>query len=620
MGYTGSIGWLESHTLRDDRPKSTWDLTDQFGASFARGFQQIGFDATAAATNTFFGWGASETQSAFMIVLVVAGAFGVFATVRGLTRTRTYAATVAALLIAGPLAYQLFVAGSEAALAGLALIPSLALIGGLAIRNRAPVNIGTFGLLAAGLQTVYPLLIATFVPWVAIVAGLKAVHAALARRVSVRAMAVGLGVLILVTALAIGLSPVAFGRNTTYWHNAATRDYLKTLALPIYSLPAEVIPAYVFQTREFFFLRLSGTSLQEWVLGLVVPGLLVILAAYGIWRYRSAWILLPGIAIAAVLAYYTSVVNECSYCVQRNLLIIGPIAATLIGVGIAAIASASAKVWYRAAAILIAVAVLTIVGHKSSVMARRAEHGSYTFPSDARQPISKLHDRRGPVYLEGIGSTLAAVFETPSLYFAANEATSERLALNAESDDYGGLQYLGSIRRSGPTYVPNYRWILTRLPGIQTNRETVVRQGPFALQKRANSADVTVTSGVVADAAERDPQGLAWVQGRMVFWVSALSPAPLHLELEFKGEAAATTGVARPAQVLSRKPDVLKVCRPVKGSAARRKVFLPLGLQVPPPHPPSDKLGWPAIPTKVLRLAAMSATTGPCANSPARRK
>ena len=38
-----------------------------------------------------------------MITLLVVGALGIFATVRGLTRSRSPAATVAALLVAGPL-------------------------------------------------------------------------------------------------------------------------------------------------------------------------------------------------------------------------------------------------------------------------------------------------------------------------------------------------------------------------------------------------------------------------------------------------------------------------------------------------------------------------------------
>jgi hypothetical protein len=621
VGYTASIGWLKSHTLRDDEPQATWDLTDQFGAGFARGFQQVGFDTTAAATNAMFGWKASETQSAFMVTLIVVGAFGLFAVVRGLTRTRSWAATLAALLLAGPLAYELFLAGSEAALAGLALIPPLALVGDLIFRDRRPANIAAFVVLAAGLQTVYPLLVAALVLWVAIVLMLKALSAARAHRLSRRAVGRGLGFLAVTATLAIVLSPVAFGRNVTYWHTTATTDYLKTLAatsLPVYDLPAEVIPSYVLQTREFFFLRLSGTSLQQWTLGILVPALLIGLAGYGVWRHRSAWLLLPGIAVAAILAYYTSVANECSYCVQRNMLMAGPIAAALIGVGVAAVGS-SARLWSKTAALVIAMAVLVVVGHKSSVMARRAVHGSYTFPSDARDAISELNGRRGPIYLEGIGSALDAVYEMPSFYHAANEATSQRLAVSAESDDYRGLLYLGGPRRRGPEFVPNYRWVLTRAAGIETNRTTVARRGAFALQKRRSPVDATVTSGFAVDAADRDRRGLAWVQGPLTFWVSAINRAPVQLRLEFRGEAATTAGVPAPVHVLARKGAILRLCLPVEGSGDLRKARLRLRLRVPPPRPAPDEFGAPPIPGKVLRLAAMVATTRPCAAAQNRR-
>jgi hypothetical protein len=613
VGYEGSIEWLESHTLRDRHPEA-WDLTDRYGVSYAQGFQQIGFDSTAASANVVFGWGASETQSAFMVALIVVGAFGLFALVRGFTRSSTWAAAVAGLLFAGPLAYELFIAGSEAALAGLALVPATAVVGSLLLQEQRAGTIATFGLLTAGLQTVYPLAVAAAALWIAIVLGVKALAAATARRLSRSVALRALVVLALLAVLSIVLSPVAFERNLDYWKTVATTDYLKTLgttALPQYDLPLDVIPGYVFQTREFFFLRVSDTSLNQWMLSIAVPAFLIGLAAYGLWRYRSAWILVAGALVAAFLAYYTSEANECSYCVQRNLLMLGPLLAALVGIGIAAVGS-RAQLSFQIAALAIAVLVLGLVGHKSSVMARRAEQGAYALPVDARKILPELKDRQGPLYLEAMGGALDAVYEMPAIYHAVNESTSQRLAVSAERDDYRGMLYLGGPRPQGPEFTPDYRWVLTRAAGIQTNRETVARRGAFALQKRADGPDASVISGFAVDQADRDREGIAWVQGPLYFWISAPTPAPVSLRLELSGPAAAKAGVPRAAEILVRKPGLLSLCLPVRGSGDLRRAVLRLKTQVPGPQPAPGAFGAPPIPGKVLRLAAMSATLTRC--------
>jgi hypothetical protein len=615
VGYEGSIEWLKSHTLRDHDPQP-WDLSDVYGVGYSKGFQQVGFDSTAAGTNVVFGWSASQTQSAFMVALIVVGALGLFGAVRGFTRSRTWAAPVAGLLFAGPLAYELFVAGSEAALAGLALIPAAALVGSRLLEEQRPATIVAFGVLTGGIQTVYPLAVAAMALWIAVVLAVKAVAALRARRLSRRVVLRALELLVLLAILSVVIAPVAFGRNVTYWRTVATTDYLKTLAttsLPVYDLPADVIPGYVFQTREFFFLRVDDAGMQQYVLSIVVPAFLIGLAAYGVWRYQSAWILAAGALAAAFLAYYTSEANQCSYCVQRNLLMLGPLVAALVGVGIAAVAS---RTWlpFQIAALVIAVGVVGLVGHKSSVMARRAEQGAYALPVDARKILPELKDRRGPLYLEAIGAALDAVYEMPAIYHAVNESTSQRLAVNAERDDQRGMLYLGGPRPRGPEFTPDYRWVLTRAAGIQTNRETVARSGAFALQERRSGPDASVISGFAVDQADRDREGEAWVQGPLHFWVSAPTPAPVWLRLELRGKVAAKVRAPKTARVLAQEPGLLSLCLPVRGSGDVREAVLQLKrLRVPLPGPAGGEFGAPPVPGKVLRLAAMSATLSRCA-------
>ena len=123
---------------------------------------QTGTIPLAAALNATFGWSALDSQSAIMIALVAIGCLGCFALV--LTATGSSSAGVAAaVLYAGPVNYQLLIDGSQAALAALAMLGPLAIVGSRLFHE--PVRAGAlFGLLVGGLMTVYP----SFLPVVAV--------------------------------------------------------------------------------------------------------------------------------------------------------------------------------------------------------------------------------------------------------------------------------------------------------------------------------------------------------------------------------------------------------------------------------------------------------------------
>jgi hypothetical protein len=613
-GYVATVDGLERHTLQDDRWGPAWDLSSQYAGGIARGFQHLGFDTLAASVNAALGWEASETQSAFMVALILVGALGLFAGVRALTGTRTWAASLAALLFAGPLVYQLFIESSEGALAGLALVAPIGVVAALVLRQPSLANVVSLGVLIAGLQTVYPLFVPPLVIGASIVVAARALASVKKRLPPKNAAARAAALLGATAAIAIALSPVAFERSVRYWHNVATGGFLDAAAvgLPVYDLNAPIVPSYVLQTREFYFLSgLADTSLQQLVLGYLAPLFLAALIVYGIWRYRAAWVLLPGILAAALLAYYTSTNRDCSYCTQRNLLVIGPLAAALVGVGVAAVA-ARGHAFFKWAALVGGIGVLILAAHKSSVLARRAVEGGYALPAGVRDLLDELDARRGPLYLEAAGAGFGAAFEMPFLYHATNEATGQRLAVDVEDNDYRGLTYLGGPRSRGPEFVSNYRWVLTRVAGIETKRSTVARQGPFALQERRRPVDITVARGVVVDTFDRDHEGQAWVQGPLRFWVSGPTEGPVSARVELTGTAAVRAKVPARARVLARRPGALFLCTPVVGSGDFRRLDLPIRFRVPPAQPPPETFGAPWIPGKALRLAAMSATTGSC--------
>lgn len=613
FGYVSEIVGLKDNRLYADTWGPPWDRLLASGNGFAHGFQQIGYDTFLAAVTSPFGWAVSDTQSAGMAVLVIVGAFGIYALVSALTDVR-WCAAVAGLLYGGPLAYQLFMESSEGALAGLALVPLVALLTIRLLAAWSLRDVLLLGLALAGLQTAYPLL----VPPVAVAGAVILAYRlllAVRRRTDVKRGALTTGALIVLAAV---LTPVAFARNAEYWIKVATTDYLKTTqaaGLPVYDLPFQVLPSWILQTREFYFLpRSVGSSLQQWLLAYVIPVALIGLIAFGVARYRRAWVLLPLAAAAAIAGYYSYRLDSCSYCLQRNLLIIGPAAAALLGVGLAAVWSFGGRA-PRYLAVGGAVVLLGLVGHKGSVMARRAHDGGYANAPQLHTVVDALDGRRGTLELEGINLTSVAPLETPGIYGLVDERTPMRLSLPAEVDEFNGLTYLGGKVPAALTYDPHYRWVLTRLASISTPRRTVARDGAFALQERTRPLDVTVVGGVAAGQIETDPDGGAWVLGPMQFWVSApASAGPVAVKLRFETHPGLPVKVTQPAGArVQRSGDGLELCVEAQGTGELRRAGATLSFQGDPVTPPPTSLGIRSDPGRAVRLAAMEAVEGRCA-------
>ena len=615
--YVALIDGLADHSLSQDVWGAPWDFTARIGEVFGvQGIQQIGFDSLAAAANSLLGIHASGTQSAFTIVLLLVGALGAAAAVAGLAPGAPWFAVVlGGLLYAGPLTFQLFLDGSEAATAGLSMIGPVALLGTRIVRGSGgwPSTL-LLALLIAGLYTLYPLFFPPFAVTAAICLGVLAVQRGLAglrSRGPVTQFAGPVLAVLALAAAAVALSPFAFVRDVRYWWRTATSDAVFA-GLPRFDLPLPALPSYVLQTREFYYLpHLSDVNVQQWFLADIAPFLLVGLICVGVWRYRAAAVIAGGVVIAAVLAYYASTRADCSYCVQRSLLPIGPACAILLAVGVAAIAK-SGRGRERLAAAVVGVLVLGLVGHAGSVVLRRGVHGAYAFPRAAEAAASDLHGRKGAVFLEGFGTSFAAPAEFQAAYHAANEASSGRLAFPTETDDYVGLAYLGGVRPATPKeYTPDYRWVYTRVPDIATDRRLVFQDGPYAIEERRNPLDVAIISGVAVNAASRDARGRAYVQGPMTFWVSATTSQPAWLRLQFGALPRARVTKPKNARVLGDGAAQV-VCVPVETTPAPRRVTVTLAKVGPSLAPPPAFANRPLInPGPYVR--SMRVSTVPCA-------
>lgn len=615
--------------VRED-PRALGDLSLAQWSGAAGGYQQLGFDAVLASVSALGRLPAATTMTPFWVALLLAGALGCFACVRQLTGTRAWPAVLAGCLFCGPLVQPPMMEGSQALISGLAVIPAFLLVGWLALSQRRLSDAILLGVVAGGLQTLYPL----FVPIAALAGVLALGGGALwwvatqgVQTIPVGRVALGIGIVVVVT---LAITPVATVDNFNYWKTLFTTSYLEDLAtagLPTYDLPTPVLPSWLLQTREFYFLTGSTErSLQQWVLGDIAPLFLLGLIAYGVVRYPRMLVPVAFAAAAGVAAWYALRTNNCSYCVQRNLLSVAPAASILLSVGILALWVHRER-WWRAAAIGVTLAVVVMAGHKSTVLARRAADGVWMTPAQLRAMSGDLKKLQNGTILLELGQDLDAATALPVSYHTVNAATDARLALPAELSDFGGLIYLGGPReprpsrttwplegeqRGGFEFTPRYRWILTRVPDIQTDRRTLVRRGPYALQERTSPFDVSIVGGVVADRTVRDTSGRAFLAGGpMTFWVASTSPERAWLDVTVDG---ARPRLVKPksAEILEQTPRRLRLCVPVAGTGTSlRRVRVEVAHRDVAP-PPAEPLALRGSPNQGAWLQAMRVRTSPC--------
>jgi MFS family permease len=590
------------------------DLALSYWSGYAQRNQQLDVSALEANANELLGLGSTDTQAPFLIVIVLVGALGVFAAVRRLSDGHGWAAAIAGCLFAGPLFAELFIDGSQAAIAGAALLVPIAVLGVEALSERRPTTLVLFALLAAGLQTVYPL----FLP-AAVIAGAGAIllltirrlHRGRPDREEVIAAAARL---MTVLVLAAVFTPVAFSRNAQYWLSLLNGSFSLN-GLPAYSLPLEVLPGWLLQTQEFYGLvDLSHADAGPLALAGFLPLILLTVIGLAVWRHRAVLMMLAVAAGAMLLAYYTGAGRGCSYCVQRNLLPIVPLGIAALGLGVAVLASSRSRAGLPAALVISTIA-LASVGGQGMVERQRLANGSYLLDRQDRRALSALPTGAGAVELEGFGQGPLAPMEEPLAYNLVDERTDGRLSLPTYVDDAKGLFYLGGMQPLGPSFRSDYAYVLTRLAGIRTSRTLVARAGAIALERRSGDLDVTITGGVSVAMARRDPSGEAWVSGPLHFLVVGGDPAKrAWLTLVFARTVPVMVGQRPGLAGVTTGPGDLRICMAALGRAPVRSADVAVSFTPQPPPPTTEPYAEP-LPARGLRLVSMTASTRPCAGA-----
>lgn len=616
-GYVGVTDAMQSRSIEQATAVVRRDdLIQQFWSSYAGGFQNLDATSLEASFNDILGLHASDTNSAFLLALLLVGAFGAFAAIRFLTQTKSWAAVLAGCLFGGPFFIHLWADSSQAAICGLALVLPIALLGIELTRSWRLADTLLLGLLAAGVVTLYPLFAPPLVIAAALLIGFLLLRAARKRTLTLRLVAGGALRIAAVPAVAAAISPVAFGRDLRYWQ-AILQGAVPFSGLPQYHLPIGVLPGWLLQTREFYQLvDLGRGGAKGLILAVILPLLFVLLIGYGLKRFRIACGALSLLVACGVLATYVHSANGCNYCVQRNLLPLGPLLAALLSLGIFALLSQPAR-YLRGAGAVGLLLVVVAVGDRARTDRLLVVDQAYIQDSANRYVLNALPARHGTLEVEGFGSSLRAPGELPLVYELADERVHGRISLPAEVSDYSALAYLGGIRTAGPEFKPDYSYVLTRFAGILTTRRLIARSGGIALEKRTQPLDVTLGGGLGAPLARLDTEGAAWVQGGLlrepvlVYVTGPSGGARVWARLRF--EVGQGVGVpAQPGVTAGLAGTSLTVCVPARGRDPVRRAALNLSFM--PLFPPTPHEAYPLLPLPAegVRLASMTAVTGRC--------
>ncbi len=584
-----------------------WSFIADFGSNL---------DATPldSNVNALLGLGATDTFAPFLTVLLLAGALTAFAAVRFYSRSRTSMAAVAGCLFGGPMFLELWFDSYQAAIVALSLLLPFLMLLDCAIEARRRADLALISLLLATMLTVYPLYVTLMLGAAVLRIGWHALSArragqswrALLRPVVVSALAVAV--------MSVVFDPVAFARDLRYYKHVLDG----TLAFPrvSYHLRLSVLPGWIGQTREFWNMPpLGHADFKQLLLGGLLPIVFIGFAVVGLLRYRAALILAGlGLVCAAAAEYAYSSRQMCTYCAERNLLPLGPIVAVLIGLGLAALLAISGR-RARIAALLGALLVIAAVGLRTRIELIRFANGSYFLDTANRTLLSHLPRSSRWVEEEGYGASEYGQAEQPLVYHLINERAPGRVSVLLGSDVGNALQYLnfGSVLPPGPEFHPDYRYVLTRLGSVATDRRVIARSGGIALEERVARLDVTPSAGLGASLERIDRTGTAWVQTQypLELYVAGYNAGqPAWARLTFWAAQAVSVPAQRGVRTRS-DGHVVVACIRADGVEPARKATIRIDAILHPGVAP-HLLFPPATPLEGLKLTEMRAVSGHC--------
>jgi hypothetical protein len=317
--------------------------------------------------------------------------------------------------------------------------------------------------------------------------------------------------------------------------------------------------------------------------------------------------------IVLLIAEYTSAVHHCAYCTDRALLPVAPAGIALLVLGVAALVT-SGPSWLRFAGIAVAIVIVVAVAQRTREERLRFADGAYFLDAGDRALLSHLPPDPGPVDIEGYGEVLGkAPGELPLVYFMVWEHDHEGVSIPSEYVDDASLAYLGEANPANPQFTPGYRYVLTRLGGVQTGRRVIAWTGSLALEERTGPLDAIVVSGLGLPLIRLDYQGLAWVEGPLHLIVTGGNSAPAWIALRF--HYIVPVSVPRQPGVRARllPGGILAACVRAEGTAPLRRGTITLAFSPLPGIVPNEPFAL-SEPPQGVQLTAIRAA-GHCSLS-----
>ena len=551
------------------------NLTQLYWDGYASSVQEIDAAPLIAEIDVDLGVGATSTQSVFLVFVLVVGALGIFASLPRSTGKGSGVIRFAmSALFGGCMFLQLLFDGSEGALLGLSVVvPLVVFLADFGKHHRAP-DIAATAVLVAALIAFYPL----FIPAVAI--GILIAYSITSMR---QVMREGMKLQPRSQVVAIaGRACVALllGALWNWYDTFRAMRYAHALlggafngaALPNYSfLRLSTVPGWLLQTIGLYQLsNVSYDRLIVVIIVLLVPIGVLAIAAIGA-RTGRAQIAAALIVIASVaVGLYERLIRGCSYCEDRSLLVAAPLLIYLCATGFVSL-SAARRVVARAITYGTGVTWVLVVVIMAGRNLSRFQTGSYFLDSTVRVLLNRL-PHRGYVELEGFNMGPIPSMEQGFVYEAAEEKAWNRVSLVADHNQESSLVYLGggTFTVRDAVFKPTYRYVLTRLPNVATNRRILAAGEGIALEVRGtHRPDVTVDFGLTVPASRQDQAGLATVNpsGQVRFVVTGLTKRDSGLTLAFLAPSGryvvGTTGAPTRYVVADGK---LQVCIPLHSS------------------------------------------------------
>jgi hypothetical protein len=598
---------------------SSWDLTLRVGWGLK--WIHTGAGAVAAALAEGLSWQPWRTQAPFSLSLLLVAMLSAAGLARSLTPRLWWPALATGAAVGGPVLFSVWGDGSQGLLSGVALLPAVLAVGATAILRPRWMHAGLLGLLLAGVQTCYPEIFPqTCVSLVGFLV-LRALVEHRRRGLGRADLHVALPMVLAVVALALVLTPRATLWTFEYVRQQVANGRGVAAGTPgnLYSFDLFGLLPWIVNARDFYAIAFGGPrGLRADVLNLVLPLSLIGVGLAMAVRKPAAQLLLVFAGLAVVQGILTSESLDCSYCTGRTLLVLAPVLAAIIWTGIAALRLQGPR-WRDLGTVLGTLAAVAGAATMYDTTQRLKLKGVVASP-DLTPILGRVQDLDGTVQLEGFDSVpYESWSEQPLTYEAVRETTGRRVSTAASNNTFGGFHFTGVRPISHPAFDPGYRYVLSRFGALQHGRQDIYRHGPLVLARRAIPFDVTVARGPAVDPGDQDPAGNAWLQrtdsvnmidrvAPMVLWTSALSPArgSIWMDLEAPPETRVVAVGVRQRRVDQR---TLRACIPIEGTGSRRVTTFNVT-----PAPP-EMTGGPngrASPAKVIRLAAIGATTTPC--------